>query len=294
MAAFLRPMRAISTDALLLVDKPAGVTSHDVVALARRALGTRKVGHGGTLDPFATGLLVLLAGRGTRLLRFVPGEPKVYLATIRLGAETDTDDGTGTITRQAPLPDPAQLRAALAQFTGDITQVPPAYSAKHVDGRRAYDIARQGGVPALAAVPVHVSAWEIVEQHVDALVVRIRCSGGTYIRALARDLGRAVGSAAHLVALRREQVGPFHVADANDLAALRDRTPRVLELREALGDMPTLAVDDALASRVRQGRSFEAEADGEQLLLVDASGDVVAVTRREGALWHPDVVLAAP
>lgn len=287
-------MRATSTDALLLVDKPAGVTSHDVVALARRALGTRKVGHGGTLDPFATGLLVLLAGRGTRLLRFVPGEPKVYLATIRFGAETETDDGTGAVTREAPLPDPARVRAALAGFTGDIVQLPPSYSAKHVGGRRAYEIARQGGVPALAEVSVHVGGWEVVDQHPDTLVARISCSSGTYIRALARDLGRAVDSAAHLLALRRERVGPFDVADANDLAALRDGTPRLRELREALGGLPVVTADEALALRVRQGRAFEAEAAGDRLLLVAPDGEVIAVARREGPGWHPDVVLAAP
>lgn len=286
-------MRATSTDALLLVDKPAGVTSHDVVALARRALGTRKVGHGGTLDPFATGLLVLLTGRGTRLLRFVPGDPKVYLATIRFGGETDTDDGTGTVTREAPLPDPGRVRDALGHFTGSLLQVPPAYSARHVEGRRAYDIARTGGVPELAATPVHVQAWEVVEQRPDTLVARITCGSGTYIRALARDLGRAVGSAAHLVALRRLRVGPFDVANANDLAALRDARPTVHDLREALGSLPTVTADDALALRVRQGRTFDAEGTGDRLLLLDAAGDVLAVARRDGEHWHPDVVLAA-
>jgi len=286
-------MRATSTDALLLVDKPAGVTSHDVVALARRALGTRKAGHGGTLDPFATGLLVLLTGRGTRLLRFVPGEPKVYDATIRFGAETDTDDGTGTVTRQAPLPDAASVRSALAGFTGTLSQQPPAYSAKHVDGKRAYAMARQGVTPALTPVNVHVSAWEVLGQRDDTLVARITCSGGTYIRALARDLGRAVGSAAHLAALRRVRVGPFDVADANDLAALRERTPRLHDLREALGDMPVVTADEAMVQRVRQGRSFDADADGAHLLVVDAAGEVIAVARRDGDRWHPDVVLAA-
>lgn len=285
-------MPATSTDAVLLVDKPTGVTSHDVVALARRALGTRKVGHGGTLDPFATGLLVLVAGRGTRLLRFLPGEPKVYEATIRFGAETDTDDGTGTETRQAPLPDPRCVREALAGLTGTLAQVPPAYSAKHVAGRRAYQIARRGEAPALAPVTVRVRGWEVVDQRDDTLVARIACSGGTYIRALARDLGRAVGSAAHLVALRRLRVGPFDVRDANDLGALRERQPRLIALRDAFGTLPSLCVDDALALRIRQGQSFEAQAEGDRLLVIDAAGEVLGMAGRDGQRWHPDVVLA--
>ena len=199
----------LSTDGLLLVDKPAGMTSHDVVARARRALGERRIGHHGTLDPFATGLLVLLVGRATRLAPYVEGEPKEYEAELRFGAETSTDDLTGEETRTATLPDPARVRAALPLLTGTIEQVPPAFSAKKVDGERAYAAAREGRAVELAAVSVRVDSWEVLDLTPQHARVRIRCGGGTYIRSLARDLGRLVESAAHLTALRRTASGPF-------------------------------------------------------------------------------------
>src|SRR5688572_24652265 len=155
------PTRSPSTEGLVLVDKPAGITSHDVVAIARRALGERRIGHAGTLDPFATGLLVLLVGRATRLLPYVDGEPKVYEATNRFGAETTTDDLTGDVVREAPLPDDAHVRAAVRSLTGTIDQRPPAYSAKQVDGRRAYDAARRGDALELRPVRVAVHEWRL-------------------------------------------------------------------------------------------------------------------------------------
>lgn len=285
-------MRAISTDAFLLVDKPAGMSSHDVVALARRALGTRKVGHGGTLDPFATGLLVILAGRGTRLLQFVPSEPKVYEATIAFGAETDSDDVTGHIVREAMLPAAEAVRAALPALTGDLDQLPPAYSAKHVGGERAYEVARRGEAPALMPARVHVEAWEVMELGPDVLRARISCGTGTYIRSLARDLGRAVGSAAHLAALRRVRVGPFDVRDANGIEALRGGDLHVRDLREALGDLPQQILDDDAVRRVRHGMMIDATVEGVRAALVDLQGELVAVAGRDGDRWHPDVVLA--
>ena len=153
--------RTTEPSGLLLVDKPAGITSHDAVSVARRALKTRRVGHAGTLDPFATGLLVILFGRGTRLISYVPGEPKVYEATIRLGAETETDDRTGAITRTAALPSDERIAAAVALLTGNILQPPPAYSAKQVDGTRAYAAARKGMPLDLPAVPVTVHSWSL-------------------------------------------------------------------------------------------------------------------------------------
>lgn len=285
-------MRATSTDALLLVDKPAGISSHDVVALARRALGTRKVGHGGTLDPFATGLLVLLTGRGTRLLQFVPAEPKVYDATIRFGTATDTDDATGQSIETAALPDSEAVLAAIPALTGMLQQVPPAYSAKHVDGVRAYAMARRGEQPNLPAVPVQVDAWEIVELGADFLRARIHCGTGTYIRALARDLGRAVGSAAHLEQLRRVRVGPFDVADADDIETLKAGEVRRHPLSDALGDMPADRLEPEGVRRVRQGMAVPASVAGQRAVLLDPDGDVVAIAARRGDEWKPDVVLA--
>jgi tRNA pseudouridine55 synthase len=207
------------------------MTSHDVVQQVRRIYAERSIGHLGTLDPFATGLLVLLLGRATRLANFLEMEPKVYEASITFGAETDTDDSTGTVIRQAPLPAEASIREAVRSLTGTISQVPPAYSAKSVDGTRAYDAARRGEPLELPPVDVTVHGWEIHGVDAGSLSATVTCSGGTYIRALARDLGRLTSSAAHLGALRRTRVGSFDVADAATLDRLADAPPRVRTLR---------------------------------------------------------------
>jgi tRNA pseudouridine55 synthase len=217
-------------EGLLLVDKPAGITSHDVVQIVRRVYGERSIGHLGTLDPFATGLLALLVGRATRLATFILTEPKVYDATIRFGAETDTDDCTGAVIREARLPSDAEIDGAIAGLTGEIMQVPPAYSAKSVDGVRAYDAAREGIHLDLAPVQVNVIEWKLRGRRKDEIDVSIACGTGTYIRALARDLGRATGSAAHLAALRRVRSGPFHVADAVTMETLKVSPPPLLPL----------------------------------------------------------------
>ena len=216
---------------LLLVDKPAGMTSHDVVQHVRRIYGERSIGHLGTLDPFATGLLVLLIGRATRLATFLDTEPKVYEATIGFGTETDTDDVTGTVIRTAARPGETDIRAALKALTGTISQIPPAYSAKSVDGTRAYDAARRGTPLDLAAVEVAVHSWEITEVGSGTLSATVTCSGGTYIRALARDLGRLTSSAAHLRSLRRTRIGEFDVGNAATLEALATHPARVRPLR---------------------------------------------------------------
>jgi tRNA pseudouridine55 synthase len=220
----VRPRRS----GVLLIDKPAGFTSHDVVARTRRLAGTRKVGHAGTLDPMATGLLILGLNSSTRLLTYLVGLDKEYLATIRLGSSTTTDDAEGEPTASAS-PDAvaaitdAALREQLGRLTGAIQQVPSSVSAIKVDGRRAYARVRAGEEFELPARPVTVFALETLDQrrtsdHLD-LDVRVACSSGTYVRALARDLGAALGVGGHLVALRRTRIGPFQVTDA---AALDD------------------------------------------------------------------------
>lgn len=285
-------MPTTSTDALVLVDKPAGVTSFDVVRAVSRAAGTRKAGHTGTLDPFATGLLVVLTGAGTRLIRFVPGEPKVYLATIRFGEERDTDDRTGAVTREAPLPAHADLMAAVPRFVGMVRQVPPDYSAKKVDGRRAYAMARAGDPATLEATAVRVDSWEVVSLADDTMVARITCGAGTYIRALARDLGREVGSAAHLDALRRERAGPFHVGQATTIERLRDGDTGGRSLVDALGDVAREVLAPEEVARVRHGMPVPARVDGERAMLVDVEGNLLAVAHRADDRWQPDVVLA--
>ena len=220
-----------SIQGLLLVDKPAGMTSHDVVQHVRRIYGERSIGHLGTLDPFATGLLVLLIGRATRLATFLDTEPKVYEAVIRFGAETDSDDETGTVIRTAALPSESDVRSGLETLTGTISQIPPAYSAKSVDGTRAYDAARRGEPLDLPPVDVAVHGWEIRELSHETLSAVVTCGGGTYIRALARDLGRLTSSAAHLSSLRRTRVGEFDIRDAATLEALGTDPARIRPLR---------------------------------------------------------------
>lgn len=222
-------------EGLLLVDKPAGMTSHDVVQHVRRIYGERSIGHLGTLDPFATGLLVLLLGRATRLATFIDTEPKVYEAVIKFGDETDTDDSTGTVIRSAPAPAEPAIRAAIASLSGKVSQIPPAYSAKSVDGTRAYDAARRGEPLELRPVEVQVHSWDGLRFADDILAATITCSGGTYIRALARDLGRLTSSAAHLESLRRTRVGKFDVRQAPTLESLAANPSRITPLQVVAG-----------------------------------------------------------
>ena len=278
---------------LLLVDKPADFTSHDVVAIVRRAAGTRRVGHAGTLDPFATGLLVLLLGRATRLVDHLQGEPKVYEATIAFGAETTTDDRTGDVAREAPLPADAAVDAAIASLTGTIAQVPPSFSAKQVEGVRAHRAARSGQPLDLAPVQVTVHEWTILERSAKRLVARITCGGGTYIRALARDLGRLAGSAAHLDALRRTRSGVFDVRDAVSLDAVRARDFAPRSPLDGLPDMPRQILDEADAARVLHGAAIAARAGGAaRVALLDAAGRLLAIGERKDELVRPIVVLA--
>ena len=281
-------------DGLLLVDKGAGMTSHDVVDLARRALGTRRIGHAGTLDPFATGLLVLLVGPSTRLASYLDAEPKVYEAIIRFGAETDTDDATGTVTREAAVPHAEAMRAALPSFTGALQQLPPSYSAKQVDGVRAHAAARRGRALDLKPVDVIVHVWEVVAIDGADLRVVITCGGGTYVRALARDLGRAAQSAAHCAVLRRTRAGAFDVADAVPAGELRERGPDAV--RPALSGLDRSIVREGLSDdecrRVRNGQRVAARSAGDRAALVGASDALVGIAERRGDEWQPTVVLA--
>ncbi|MFF1877664.1 tRNA pseudouridine(55) synthase TruB [Leifsonia sp. NPDC058230] len=214
---------------ILLVDKPGGWTSHDVVARTRRLAGTRKVGHAGTLDPMATGLLILGLNSSTRLLTYIVGTDKEYLATIRLGSSTTTDDAEGETIERAPAASVAALteasiHAAIDDLTGEIEQIPSSVSAIKVDGKRAYARVRAGEQVVLEARPVTISEFDVLDlrrtsESVD-VDVRVVCSSGTYIRSLARDLGSAVGVGGHLTALRRTRVGPFRVEDARPIEGL--------------------------------------------------------------------------
>ena len=280
-----------NVDGVLLVDKPAGVTSHDVVLAARRATGESRIGHAGTLDPFATGLLVLLLGRATRLLPYLDAEPKVYEATIRFGAETDTDDLGGASVRTAPAPSRSAIDDAIPRLTGALEQVPPAFSAKRVAGRRAYELARAGEEVELRPARVRVHAWEILDFRGHELDVRITCGGGTYIRALARDLGRLTGSAAHLTALRRVASGTFRVGGAVTLDELRAGTAPVLAPRAAFPELPAESLSSDEINRVAQGNPVPARIAGQRAALVADDGALVAYAERDGDRWQPRVVM---
>lgn len=211
---------------ILPVDKPEGPTSHDVVARARRALSTRRIGHTGTLDPFASGLLLLCVGPATRLAEYLVGLDKTYIAGIRLGSRTDTDDRTGAVLASSEAwreLEPGVIRLAAESFKGELLQVPPAYSAKKVAGERMYDRARRGEIVELPPVPVIVHGLSILALEPPELTVEIECSSGTYIRAIARDLGEKLGVGAHLDGLRRTRIGGHDVATAVPAACLDDQ-----------------------------------------------------------------------
>lgn len=275
----------------MLLDKPAGITSHDAVQRVRRVFRTRAVGHTGTLDPFATGLLVALVGRATRLARFVESQAKTYVAEARLGFATDTDDATGT-----PLGEPvpvriseADVRAALEGFRGPQSQRPPAFSAKHVAGERSYRLARRGTAVELPAVPVDVTEVEFLELVGDRVRFRVTVSAGTYVRALARDLGERLGCGAHLVALRRERIGRLHVADAVPLDALGPETP-LLPAQAVLPELPMRALDAVEAEAVRHGRAITGATESGTIgLLLD--GALLAIGEAADGLIQPRVVL---
>ncbi|MEW5852564.1 MAG: tRNA pseudouridine(55) synthase TruB [Myxococcota bacterium] len=248
-------MKLQEQGAYLVVDKPVGPTSHDVVAQARRALGTRDVGHAGTLDPFASGVLVLLVGAATRLADVVGEGTKRYRAEALLGVETTTDDLTGepTFRSDADVSDEALL-GALDALTGHQLQVPPAYSAKHVGGRRAYELARAGEQVALKPAEVHVEDIALVARDGRKVIFDVTCGRGTYIRALARDLGRALGVGAHLTALRRTAVGPCTAERATPLAEL---APSKLGSAAELGTLlPHVRVPPSDVTRLIQGGAF--------------------------------------
>ena len=262
------------------------------MAIARGAIGTRRVGHTGTLDPFATGLLVLLVGQATRLAQFVDGEPKVYDATIRFGAETNTDDATGAVVREAPLPAAAAIDAAIVALTGAIAQMPPAYSAKQSGGVRAYDAARRGQPLELTASPVVVHRWIVTSRDDSSLSARIECSGGTYIRSLGRDLGRLSNSAAHVASLRRVASGRFLVSDATSLDALRARQFSLLDMRTAIASLPTQALSPEEAGRAAHGNPVSATVGGERAALIAPSGKLAAIASRAGEVWQPTTVFS--
>ena len=297
-------------DGILVVVKPPGPTSHDVVALVRRLSGTRRVGHGGTLDPFATGVLPLYLGRATRLVEYHLGDSKRYRATVCFGASSTTDDIEGELTPvDGPGPSRAAVEAALPQFRGRIEQVPPGYSAVKVAGRRAYALARAGDAPKLAPRGVTIDSLDLVEwderdPERPIAVIDVECSAGTYVRSLARDLGAAVGNAAHLGALARTRSGPFGIDDAiplervrttaaaGDLAALLQRPDAGLEA------FPAVSLSDEDAAAILKGQFIRPPqplpplVEGARYRLLRADGSLLAIAGLRDGRLAPEKVLA--
>jgi len=280
-------------DVVLVVDKPSGPTSFDVVRQVRRAARTRHVGHGGTLDPLASGVLPICLGEATKLAPFLLEADKAYEATFRLGVETDTDDSAGSeVARRDPSGiDARAVEEALAAFRGPIEQVPPAYSAIKRAGRPLYDYARAGETITVAARPVVVHALDLLEwTSPEAVKIALRCSKGTYVRALARDLGRALGVGGHVTALRRTRSGPFTLAEARPLdqvvASLTDggELPAV-SLAAALGHLERVVVGDAVAHELRLGRRVRWETlGGPPTLISDGLAGRVEILDPAGGL----------
>jgi tRNA pseudouridine55 synthase len=269
----------------VLLDKPAGVTSFEALTAVKRALRTGRVGHAGTLDRFATGLLVVLCGSCTRLVRFVHGLDKTYLARAELGRETDTLDPEGDVTAEAPLPSREQIEAALPAFQGSITQVPPSYSALHIGGRRAHELARAGEEPEMRSRAVHVHELEILAYEPPHLDLRVRCSTGTYVRSLARDIGRAADSCAHLVTLRRSSIGSIDVAESVTPSNF-DPSRDLLEAGAFFsrhGVLPTFSLVPEAVGRVARGQGgrietlFAGPVEDGDVACLDPQGHLVAV-----------------
>ena len=304
--------RADGPSGLLLVDKPAKLTSHDVVDVARRLLGTRRIGHTGTLDPAATGLLVLCVGRGGRLQSFLTGWEKTYVGSMRFGIVTDTYDTEGTPVGE-PHPDPRPARVALEEvcrsFTGELRQSPPPFSAKRIAGKKFYELARKGeAVPDLPKT-VRVRELTILSLQGDVAGFRVSCTSGTYVRSLAHDIGHALGFGAHLASLRRTSIGPFRLEDARTLPDLeglapadRFSRPFWLGLSEIPLPFPEVSLAPAEAAKVRSGHGVPvhvpADAAGAPMVRLTEGGELVALGVLDPlgkgvlALARPKIVLA--
>lgn len=289
-------------DGLVVVDKPAGFTSHDVVAKLRRAYGQRRVGHAGTLDPDATGVLLVGLGRGTRLLRYLSEAGKAYEGRVVFGIATSTLDAAGEVLDQRPMPITRDdVEAVLPRFLGDIEQVPPMVSAVKVGGRRLHELARAGEEVERAPRRVHVDRFDVVAFEPGPYPiadVEVECGSGTYVRSLAADLGAALGGCAHLDRLRRTRVGSFTLGEAHPLADIEaDPRALALPLADAMRDLERVDVDAEQARAVAHGVSFAAGAlvvrgDG-PFALVGPDGALLAVYETRGAALRPAVVVAA-
>ena len=289
-------------EGILLVDKAPGPTSHDLVARLRKITGLRRVGHAGTLDPFASGLLLTLLGPATRLSEYFLGMDKEYLAELRLGIETISHDPDGEVVSETPgwdRLDPAGIEAALEGFRGTILQRPPRYSAKKVRGEAAYRRTRRGEAVELKPREVRIHELELLEVELPVVKLRVLCSSGTYVRALARDLGRALELGAHLIALRRTSIGSFSVESAlplDDQVSPEAVQEKLISPASALAHLPSMEVDQERARRLRQGRFLDLAASDlpqDVPVRVLLAGELVAVAARRGEELRPRKVFGS-
>ncbi len=288
------------TAGFLIVDKPRGITSNRVVGEVKKATGISKVGHAGTLDPMATGALVMAVGNVTRLIRFLQDQPKEYLATAQFGVATDTLDADGAVLSREPMDfEPSELVAAVPRFTGVIHQVPPMVSALKKDGRRLYELAREGQVIEREARPVEVYELEILSVGAcpyPEVEFRVVCGKGTYVRSLADDLASVLGGSAHLTSLRRTRIGSLKATDGLVIESLLDWEAYLLSPADALVDLPAVSVDAETSYGVRHGMRFLGGdivngPEGEPYRVLDEHGALLAVYVRDGSQTRPQVVL---
>lgn len=284
---------------VLVVDKPVGLTSHDVVQIIRRGTGIRRAGHTGTLDPRASGVLVVLVGPAVRLSEYVSASDKRYQATIQLGASTDTYDAEGRIVSSSPVENISeeQFVDILQRFVGEIEQVPPPYSAIKVKGKKAYEMARQGQDVELQPRKINVYSLDLLEWAPPEVVIDVYCSSGTYVRSLANDLGEALGTGAHLIGLRRTKSGRFTLRDAVPLQRLKesfeagDWYTNLIPAAEALGDWPLVELDPEQVDRIRHGHRIKAEGPESSGWArgISQQGDLVALLEydQETDEWQP-------
>ncbi|HRR56056.1 MAG TPA: tRNA pseudouridine(55) synthase TruB [Acidobacteriota bacterium] len=296
-----RNLHSTGVDGALVVDKPAGITSHDVVENVRRVVGTR-VGHTGTLDPAATGVLVLVLGRATRLAPFLTAADKEYLAAVRLGVVTDTYDREGRVLAQNPVPDigPTEIARMLQDFLGTVEQTVPPYSAVRVAGERLYKAARRGETPELPKRRVHIRELELVDRRTDRLVIRLVCSSGTYVRSLAHELGRKIGCGAILEELRRTRSGCFRLEQARPLECILENwKTHLLPPEELLPELPAVVLAECQVRRIRHGNPIPAEQEPRRSSALETGwvrllheGKLVALGRYAGDEIQPKIVIS--
>jgi tRNA pseudouridine55 synthase len=278
---------------IVLIDKPLEFTSHDVVGKLRRKFNTKRIGHAGTLDPMATGLLVVAVGPATRFLQYLPLEPKVYRAVVRFGVTTDSYDSEGEIIREAPIPHDfaAQIQEVIPTMLGLQEQVPPMFSAVKVQGQPLYKLARQGIELERKSRTIHIQRMDILNIGESTVEVEIECSGGTYVRTIAYDLGEKLGCGAYLQSLVRTQIGRFSLEDASTLDEVT--TANLIPLKTALYPMPIRLLSDLETMRVRNGGSVAnlIDATDEHVALAEPSGEIISVAAVHGNVLQPECVI---